>query len=99
MATGARSIAAVNHHGRGRVGEQSPYPVQLAVGRIEFADLNVHLEDPGAGLQRLADVPVDGRFEVERPARDAARRIGGEFPRPAFNDSAIPGWCGYTRAG
>src|SRR6478735_1798314 len=34
---------------------------------VEFADLNVHLEDPGAGLERRADILVDGRFGVERP--------------------------------
>jgi hypothetical protein len=64
---------------RGRIVRGQP-----VARRIEFADLNMHLEDPGAGLQRRADVLVDGRFGVERPARDAARRIGSEFPRPGI---------------
>jgi hypothetical protein len=60
----------------------SPDSVELVVARIVVADLDVHLEDAGAELQRLFHVLRRAGLRVERAARDAARSCCRELPGP-----------------
>ena len=81
MATGDRSIAAVHHRWRGRVGEQSPHPVQPAVGRVEFADLNVHLDTTMVGTPFTeALMPFDRGLLPRLAALRDRVVLGSDFP-------------------
>ena len=80
---GDRAAAAVHDDRHAGLGEQAPHVVEQRVARVEAADLHVHLEDPGTGVERRR------ARSRRRTARGRTCRVGtqpgvrrGELPRP-----------------
>ena len=73
-----------------RVLEGPPGRVESRVGRGEPADLDVHLEQSRAGLERVGDVPTHPVLGKERGRVHGVRHAGSELRAPVVEPPRHP---------